>query len=744
MPTLDLGLVAVKVEILEDTALVYRLRIHTNSGVIDTPNLKGADGRIPVEDVIEQLSQYSFLADDPKRAMSINMPLSGLPTVQNTDGTETELEDGDILLLCGQADGKENGMWIVHTEDWERHPSYPEGDTSSFTDKFIVPREGLFANICFYLETRPYTVGSTELNFLGSIFATAAVPGKIPMFNRDGSIGGMEGGVTNVSFTGLTADGGESQRTTKLTLVFSEEIPGLSVSDIELTANATGAVKGSLAGTETAGTYELVLSGIADSGSITVAVVKHGYAISPESRSVDVYYAAGTSVAASANGSDTVTSSEITLTFTGDDGELEDIDDLTAADITLGSEVTKGSLTHPSTGIYKLIISDLFASLNVSVSVTKAGYNITPESQDVYCYYAVPISFESAVPNESGGTTVSVTLTFSEAVAGLTAADFTVTANGTGAARGSLSGSGPGYVLTLDGVSASGTAIISVSKSGFAISGSPKSVAIVKSPYNYDGVVDNSTMGSDNLLTKLSTATVADAVDILHTMINADGVSGFGDLHIGDYLDLPSITIAADSDAANTPIGTIVNDTTYENLRIVIAGFNLWKGLDGNTKNHILFTFKQIPCSARHNTSNTSTGGYPASKLRAFLLDEFLTGLKAALGTTDKEGYHYPVERHVYATDGITTIQDELFLFNERELTGTRVWGSDDSVNQIYIPWFKNNTANMGKTYNGIIDNWWAATPRSGGYFCLSRTDGTFATSYASTSYGCAPGFCLS
>jgi hypothetical protein len=209
MPTLDLGLVVAKVEVLEDTDTVYRLRVHTNGGVIDTPNLKGQNGSVmSVEDVIEQLSQYSFLADDPRRAMSINMTLSGLPTIQNADGSETELEDDDVLLLCGQADGTENGMWIVHEGDWERHPSYPDGDTSCFTDKFIVPQEGLFAHACFYLETHPYTVGDTELNFLESIFATAAVPGKIPMFNKDGSIGGMEGGttVTNVSFTGLTAD----------------------------------------------------------------------------------------------------------------------------------------------------------------------------------------------------------------------------------------------------------------------------------------------------------------------------------------------------------------------------------------------------------------------------------------------------------------------------------------------------------------------------------------------------------
>jgi hypothetical protein len=700
------------------------------------------------EDVIEQLSQYSFLADDPRRAMGINMSLSGLPTVQNADGSETELEDGDIVLLYGQADGTENGMWIIHEEDWERHPAYPEGDISCFTDKFIVPREGLFAHSCFYLETDPYIVGETPLNFLRSMFATAAIPGKIPVFDKDGNISGIEGGVgvTNVFFTGLTANGSESNRTTKLTLVFGGEIPGLSVSDIEFTSNGTGAVAEALSETGIAGTYEFAVSGITESGAISVAVAKPGFNFSPQSRPADVYYAAGTVVAASANGSTTVTSTEITLTFTGDDGELMDIDDLTAADITLGAGVTKGSLTNPSTGVYKLGISGLSASNSVSVSVTKAGYDIDPYSQDVYCHYAVPVSLNSATPNQSGGTTISVTLTFSAAITGLAATDFTVTANGTGATRGSLSGSGPSYVLTLGSLTASGTVSIAVSKPGFAVSGSPKSIAIVKSPYNYDGAVDNTTMGSDNLLTKLSVATVAEAVDILHTMINADGVSGFGNLHVGDYLDLPSITIAADSDTLNDPSGIIVNDTTYENLRLVIAGFNLWKGLDGNTKNHILLAFKHIPCRTRQNITNYNTGGYPASKQRAFLLDEFLTGLKTALGTTNKSGYHYPVKRHISAKGSDTTVQDELFLFNEKEIFGVASYGDDGSVNQVYIPWFKNNTANCIKNYNGSAGEWWEATPSSSGdlYFCMVQSKGTAYWNISSNLRCCSPGFCLS
>jgi hypothetical protein len=77
----------------------------------------------------------------------------------------------------------------------------------------------------------------TELNFLERIFATAAAHGKLPLFNRGGTIAGMEPpDKPSVRPLGITADGDANRRTTKPTLVFDNDIPGLSAADIELTA----------------------------------------------------------------------------------------------------------------------------------------------------------------------------------------------------------------------------------------------------------------------------------------------------------------------------------------------------------------------------------------------------------------------------------------------------------------------------------------------------------------------------
>jgi hypothetical protein len=87
------------------------------------------------------------------------------------------------------------------------------------------------------------------------------------------------------AFNSLTANGSS---TTKLTLTFGSDIAGLTASDITLTANGTGAVKGALTKTGT-GIYELTVSGITSVGLVTVGVAKAGYVNTPGSRQVMVY-----------------------------------------------------------------------------------------------------------------------------------------------------------------------------------------------------------------------------------------------------------------------------------------------------------------------------------------------------------------------------------------------------------------------------------------------------------------------
>jgi hypothetical protein len=96
----------------------------------------------------------------------------------------------------------------------------------------------------------------------------------------------------------------------------------------------------------------------------------------------------------------------------------------------------------------------------------------------------IPVTFISLSANGSSSqTTTQLTLTFSQAISGLTADDISLMIGGKSVNKGTLSGSGPTYTLPIGGFAIAGTLSVEVSKSGYDISGSPKSTSI----YYYSG-----------------------------------------------------------------------------------------------------------------------------------------------------------------------------------------------------------------------------------------------------------------
>ena len=92
--------------------------------------------------------------------------------------------------------------------------------------------------------------------------------------------------------TGLNADGSATATTTKLSLTFDQDIPGLAAADLTLQPGDTGAVKGALTKTGT-GTYELALSGITSSGTVMLSVYKKGYIMAGSPKQAPIYYGSG-------------------------------------------------------------------------------------------------------------------------------------------------------------------------------------------------------------------------------------------------------------------------------------------------------------------------------------------------------------------------------------------------------------------------------------------------------------------
>ena len=271
----------------------------------------------------------------------------------------------------------------------------------------------------------------------------------------------------SASFNSVTANGSVAQTTTQLTLTFDKPILGLTANDITL-SGVSGVSKGTLSSSGT--DYTLPISGFTSGGTLSVAVENSAYAINGSPKTVSIFYVGEvTFTGLTANGSSTQTTTQLTLTFDNP------IPGLSAADITLSgvSGVSKGTLSG-SGPTYTLGISGVTAGGTLNVAVAKSGYSISGSLKTVTIYYTPPtaVTFSSLTANGSSSqTTTQLTLTFSEAITGLSAADITLSGV-SGVSKGTLSGSGPTYTLGISGFSSGGTLTVAVSKSGYTINSS--------------------------------------------------------------------------------------------------------------------------------------------------------------------------------------------------------------------------------------------------------------------------------
>jgi hypothetical protein len=287
-----------------------------------------------------------------------------------------------------------------------------------------------------------------------------------------------------------------------------------------------------------------------------------------------------------------------------------------------------------------------------------------------------------------------------------------------------------GYSLSSPDTATAGTKTVTVT---YNPEGTPYTDTFnieVTPPSDYDGVVDNTTETNNSLLLALGAATVAEAWSILHTRINADGLANYHGLGLGDYLD---ITAGLPSPAS------IAWSAAAINLRIYIVGFNTFKGVNYNTKNHIVWGFKNCVATRSYNSSNTNTGGYPASALKTYVDGTLLPSLVSALGAD----YLYDVARSVSTKGGMTAMSAKLWIPNEMEVFGSKSSGDDPEPQQT-IPLYAKGASYRVKNSGGSAATWWEGSPDSSGTtnFCRVGSSGTASASYASTTYGVSPCFC--
>ena len=266
----------------------------------------------------------------------------------------------------------------------------------------------------------------------------------------------------------------------------------------------------------------------------------------------------------------------------------------------------------------------------------------------------------------------------------------------------------------------------------------PKDSEDVARKQEFDEATANtgSTKGR-NLLTVLGVKTVAEAMKVLHKRCNGKDVADFSGLMIGDYLDLPSLKVDGT---------TYTWNATYQNLRIVISGFNhyIHCGETENTKNHILWTFKNVVLQRQMNSSNTNTGGYNASAMKTYLDGVFALGLGSALGSSD---YLYTISRAISRKGSTEWVRNTVFLPTEVEVFGVATYGDDQNGwnTNIQYPIYRDSSYYRCKKYNGSRAWWLEATPNASNstYFCIVDSSGRSGGSGASNSDGgVAPAFC--
>jgi hypothetical protein len=259
-----------------------------------------------------------------------------------------------------------------------------------------------------------------------------------------------------------------------------------------------------------------------------------------------------------------------------------------------------------------------------------------------------------------------------------------------------------------------------------------------------------------DLLTVLGVSSIPAAMAELRRRCNNNGeidntgIPDFRGLMVGDYLD------GLDLSGIGAPTGGTAPQAwngTYKNNRLVISGFNTYKGVGDteNVKNHVLFTFRNVIVKGRMNSSDTNANGYPACELRAWLegaagdgSGSFAAGLKAAMGGN----FLYTIRKTHSIKGGNAWNSFTVWLPTEIEVFGYQTYGDETAQynTNVQFPIFQKSAVYRIKRFNGSRNWWWEQMPSASTStnFCVVATLGYAGNGIASSmDGGVAPAFCV-
>jgi hypothetical protein len=460
----------------------YNLSIILTKGTLFT----GEAASVQIYSGMESRAEFVFAEDDFKETVFI----AGTAVINNASAVSV------------------SAATITAYSDAERTIPIVNGSAAAVNDAWLITLPAAYINQNVYLTLEVIDTNEQTHHVTGE-------SGTIPE-------NGMRGITLSMALYGIsvTANGSPTATTTKLTLTFDSDIDGLTEDDINITANDTGAIKGTLTKTG-AGVYELTVSGITASGEITVDVVKAGYWFTSASKQVPVTEAADAMAAAvfTSNHSAALALTVSAVAIT-DEADVDDallaynglseavqalvnsekslLDDLKAKidelKIVAANEAAADAFTTTYSAVLALTVETVVITDEAAVDAALSAYDglstavkalVSAEKSlldDLKTKIAElrSVTFSNLTADGSStAITTTLTLTFNKDITGLTDDDITLTANSTGTTAGTLTAKGSGkYELAVSGITANGEITVSVTKDGYTITPDSQQVTV--------------------------------------------------------------------------------------------------------------------------------------------------------------------------------------------------------------------------------------------------------------------------
>jgi hypothetical protein len=271
-------------------------------------------------------------------------------------------------------------------------------------------------------------------------------------------------------------------------------------------------------------------------------------------------------------------------------------------------------------------------------------------------------------------------------------------------------------------------------------------------------------------ITATGKAGVTEVFTALHDYIAAGHLSDANEkgIAVGDYVDLYSLRVS-DTVTPGYTAGTfntmnaVLPNEHGTTLRLIIAGVNSYKGLNGNTEDHVVFQFLNIPLARRRLNELENVTGYAESEIRKYLSPVagfensgcFYAGLLDA--GIPEEAFYRP-RRALAGASGADYLEDPVWLPAAREMNAFSVneaagqppppvQDTESAENQPVFPYYTAGRVSKYSAANTTATYWTGSFSTGNGFIAFFQpySGAPYFRDFAAMSYeyGLVPAFCV-